>query len=307
MDFSEKVNLLFTEQIREWDLAGTNYGLLSKVRTRKMDMGGFELILQFNPERIRSSVAKVDVKSIEERPCFLCPRNRPSEQKSLSFQGNLSVLVNPYPIFNRHLTIASEEHTDQRIAGNFGKMLDLAKELPEYLIFYNGPQCGASAPDHFHFQAGNRNFMPVEHDYILRRFTTSMCGQKGIEVWYWSGYLRGMITVEGDNIFKINDFFTEFYNKFSSIQPDKPEPMMNILAYFQTGKWIIHIIPRKLHRPSQFYANGNDQILLSPASVDLGGVFITPREEDFSRVTVNDIRDILSQVCMSDNEVLGLF
>jgi hypothetical protein len=307
MDFSEKVNQLYSQQLSDWELAGNNYGLLSKVKTRKLEMGGHEMILQFNPGRIKSSNAKVDSRSIEERPCFLCHQNRPPEQKSVSFPGKLEILINPYPIFTRHLTIASDEHTDQRIAGNFEKMLDLAKELPDYLVFYNGPQCGASAPDHLHFQAGSRNFLPVEHDYIMRRFTTSMCGQKGIEIWHWSGYMRGMITIEGDNRFKINQFFNTFYDKFLSIQPDKPEPMMNILAYFQTGKWIIHLIPRKLHRPSQFYANGNDQILLSPASVDLGGVLITPREEDFIKMTVNDLKDILRQVCMSDTQVLDLF
>jgi len=306
MDLTSKVNELFNGQLREWELAGMNYSLLSGVRTKKIDIGGFELTVQFNPERIRSSAAKVDARSIEERPCFLCPENRPGEQRGVKFGNDITILVNPYPIFNKHLTIASDIHTDQRIEMNFETMLRLARELPEYLVFYNGPQCGASAPDHLHFQAGNKRFLPLEHDYLHKRYTTSFCGQKGLEVWHWSGYLRGMVTLEGDRKDKIEEFFGTFYKRFSSIQSDRPEPMLNILASFQSEKWIVHIIPRKQHRPSQFFAEGTGQIVISPASVDLGGVIITPREQDFYRITENDIRNIFSQVCMSDQEVLGL-
>lgn len=307
MEFSSAVNELFSVQLREWELAGTNYGLLSKVKTRKLNPGGFEVLVQFNPERIRSSAARVDSKTIEARACFLCAKNRPEQQQGLSFENDLTVLVNPFPIFNKHLTIPSEFHIDQRIVNNMDSMLSLAKALPEFVIFYNGPQCGASAPDHFHFQAGSRRFLPLEHDYLAKKFASAFCGQKGLEIWHWSGYLRGMVTFEGDQSQKIVEAFDKFYSKFSAIQPDKPEPMLNIIAYYQTGRWIIHIIPRKQHRPSQFFAEGEKQILLSPASVDLGGVIITPREEDFNKITENDIRSIFAQVCMSDQEVLKLF
>ena len=307
MEFSSAVNELFSVQLREWELAGTNYSLLTKVRTRKLNPGGFEVLIQYNPERIRSSAARVDSKSIEARPCFLCTKNRPEQQQGLSIENDLTVLVNPFPIFNKHLTIPSEFHIDQRIVNNLDSMLSLAKALPEFVIFYNGPQCGASAPDHFHFQAGNRRFLPLEHDYLTKKFASAFCGQKGLEIWHWSGYLRGMVTFEGDQSQKIVEVFDKFYSKFSAVQPDKPEPMLNIIAYYQTGRWIIHIIPRKQHRPSQFFAEGEKQILLSPASVDLGGVIITPREEDFNKITENDIRNIFAQVCMSDQEVLKLF
>lgn len=307
MDYTEKVNELFSGQIKEWGLAGNNYSLLTKVRTRKISLDGVEVLVQFNPERIRSSAAKVDSRSIGERPCFLCSENRPPEQKGISYEGDLTILVNPFPIFPKHLTIPAVTHVDQRIENSFVSMLNLSESLQDYVIFYNGPQCGASAPDHLHFQAGNRRFLPLENDYSTKRFTGSFLGQKGLDVSYWSGYLRGMVTLEGNDKNKILDRFSRFYRKFSAIQADKPEPMLNILSYYQSGKWIVHIIPRKLHRPSQFFATGERQIVLSPASVDLGGVIITPREEDFNKISEADIKDIFSQVCMSDREILNLF
>jgi galactose-1-phosphate uridylyltransferase len=307
MIFSEKVSDLFNAQLSEWDLAGINYNQFKKVKTRKLDFGDFEILVQFNPERMRSSAAKVDTKSIEARPCFLCSKNRPSQQRGVTFEKDLTVLVNPFPIFTRHLTIPSEQHIDQRILQNFGKMLSLAESIPDYLIFYNGPQCGASAPDHFHFQAGNRGFLPIEADFSGGMFTKLLAVNSGVEIWHWSDYLRAIVTLKGSDSKKLFRVFSHFYDNFFAFQPDEPEPMLNILAYSNPDAWIIHIIPRKLHRPVQFYNEGFEQILLSPASVDLGGVIITPREEDFYKISVSDVKDIFSQVCISENEIAGFF
>jgi ATP adenylyltransferase/5',5'''-P-1,P-4-tetraphosphate phosphorylase II len=307
MVYSESVNDLFYSQLSDWELARVNYALLSKVKTREVGFKGFRILVQFNPERIRSSVAKTDTKSIEARPCFLCSKNRPSEQRGVSFGKDMTLLVNPFPIFTRHLTIPSELHVDQRILHNFPSMLTLAEAIPDFVIFYNGPQCGASAPDHFHFQAGNKGFLPVETDFTEGRFTRLLSKAPGVEVWHWTGYLRGMMTLKGTDKEKLTQAFNKFYNKFSDFQPDKPEPMLNILAYYYADSWIIHIIPRKIHRPKQFFAEGDKQILLSPASVDLGGVIILPREEDYLKITAPDITDIFDQVCISDKEIAGFF
>ncbi|MCX6302219.1 MAG: DUF4922 domain-containing protein [Bacteroidia bacterium] len=302
--FSNKINRLFTTQLREWELAKVNYGQLEKVKTKKLDFGNFEVFVQFNPERIRSSAANVDTKSIEARPCFLCEKNRPPEQRGVLFGNNLTVLVNPFPIFTRHITIPSELHTDQRIRNNFNTMLSLAKALPQFTIFYNGPQCGASAPDHFHFQAGNSGFMPIEKDFRNGRLAQQLSENRGIEIWKWTRYLRGIITLKGYNMEKLAKAFDSIYDRFAEVQSDRPEPMLNILAGHSSSGWIIHIIPRKQHRPTQFFDGGNDQILLSPAAVDLGGVIITPREEDFTKITKEDVEDIFGQVCFKENELL---
>lgn len=306
MNLAGKVDNLFLNQLRDWELARVNYGLLDRVRSRTIDFGEFQILVQYNPERIRSSAAKVDARSIEERPCFLCARNRPAAQTGLPVENDLTILLNPFPIFSRHLTIVSGEHKDQRILKNFLSMLELARDLKNFVIFYNGPQCGASAPDHFHFQAGNRGFLPIESDFLNGRCVNLLTVRKGVEVFTWKGYGRGIATLRGSNINQVGAIFESFYDSFLLLQPDKPEPMLNILAYADNDVFTVHIIPRILHRPTQFSAKGDAQILLSPASVDLGGVVITPREEDFEKITANDISDIFSQVCMNEKTIISL-
>ena len=301
--YADRIDKLFSEQLIEWELAKVNYHHLEKVKTKRLDFGEFEILVQFNPERMRSSVAKVDAKSIEARPCFLCRKNRPIQQRGVPFEDNLTVLVNPFPIFRRHLTIPSEKHVNQLINPNFKSMLSIAEALPSYVVFYNGPQCGASAPDHFHFQAGNRGFLPVENDFSRGNCTRLVSAKQGTEIWQWYGYHRGIITIRGTDKEKLCTIFNRFFDLFSVVQKDRPEPMLNILAYHTAEGLVIHLIPRKLHRPCQFFADGTGQILLSPASVDLGGVIITPREEDFLKINVSDIKDIFSQVCFDENEL----
>lgn len=307
MPYSEKVNELFSSQLNEWELARSNYNQLALVKTRNLDYGTFKILVQFNPERMISSAARVDPESIESRPCFLCSANRPSLQRGVTFEKNMTILVNPFPIFPRHLTIPSEYHTDQRIIQNFGMMLLLAEAIPDFVVFYNGPQCGASAPDHLHFQSGNKGFMPIEADFTNGIHTRLLKVKNGIELWHWNNYLRGIVTMRGSNKKELINIFQSFYQKFSSIQNDKPEPMLNILVCHNDDGWIIHIIPRKIHRPVQFFLEGHNMILLSPASVDLGGVIITPREEDFLKITKDDVSDIFRQVCIDENELPYLF
>jgi hypothetical protein len=305
-DFSGKTRDLFESQFREWSLARDNYRQLDEVRVRKVSFNGYDIAVQYNPGRITSSAAKVDARSIEARPCFLCERNRPPEQRGIEFNGGYIILINPFPIFRRHLTIVSESHTPQRISGSFPDMLDMAEALPGYVIFYNGPQCGASAPDHLHFQAGNRGFLPVEQDFSNPQLCTKEASAGRTELWLWHNYGRGMMTLAGSDSTAIAGTFNKFYERFAPVQPDRPEPMLNIIAYHTGEKWIVHVIPRKVHRPACYYAGGDEQILLSPASVDLGGVFITPREVDFKKITAADIAGILEEVCLDEAELKTL-
>lgn len=192
------------------------------------------------------------------------------------------------------------------IEGNFKSMLSLAEALPDYVIFYNGPQCGASAPDHLHFQAGNRGFLPLETDAGNPDLSAVVASAGDIELRLWSGYGRGMLTLAGGDSDALSRSFSRFYGKLAAMQPERPEPMLNILVYHTGGRWTVHIIPRRLHRPSCYFAGEPGRILLSPASVDMGGVFITPREEDYNKITAADIGNILEEVCMSDGEMKSL-
>ncbi|MCK5371279.1 MAG: DUF4922 domain-containing protein, partial [Cyclobacteriaceae bacterium] len=154
MNISQQARQLIMDQQKDWELARKNYAGLKNVKVRTLPFDGFDMLVQFNPERIRSSAAKVDTKSIKERPCFLCRHNLPKKQVGLPVLDNYLILVNPFPIFPEHLTIPHLNHIDQRIEDKFVEMLEIAKALEDFTVFYNGPKCGASAPDHFHFQAG---------------------------------------------------------------------------------------------------------------------------------------------------------
>lgn len=305
-NISEQARKLIKDQQSEWELAGKNYAGLKSVLTKTLAFDGFEMIVQFNPERIVSSAAKVDVKSIEARPCFLCQKNLPAAQRGISMLDKYLILVNPLPIFPEHLTIPHVEHIDQNIESKFGDMLDISRMLEDFTVFYNGPKCGASAPDHFHFQAGIRRFMPIERDYRKGTFFHSSKTVNEIEIIRWTDYLRTLVTFSGRDRDRLTMEFERLFSALREMSPDDAEPMLNILCSYFNGRWHIHIFPRKLHRPWQYFEAGEKQILLSPASVDMGGVLITPREEDFKKFTMYDARDIFNQVCLEDEEFRGV-
>ncbi|MCU4162911.1 DUF4922 domain-containing protein [Carboxylicivirga caseinilyticus] len=302
MDILYKVNELIESQLTNWDLAAINFKGLNLVKTRSLILsGGSEVKIQFNPERIRSSAAKVDARSIQERPCFLCEQNRPEQQRGVDFE-DYTILVNPFPIFNKHLTIPHKKHTLQLIQPYFKSMLDLAYELPEYTLFYNGPKCGASAPDHFHFQAGNKGFMPIEEDFKSGRFAKLSGLSNDVAIYTWKNYNRGVITLMSSESAAIVSLFNELYDLLVQSQKDEVEPMLNVLSYFEEGEYVVHVFPRILHRPASYFKEGTEQILISPASVDMGGVFITPRQEDYEKLTANDVEEILNQVCLDSQK-----
>ena len=306
MDLSTKARKLISDQINHWDLARRNYDGLKKVKTKTFDFGDYHIDIQFNPERIVSSAAKIDVHSIQARPCFLCQNNLPVQQKGLLIDGQSILLVNPFPIFPEHLTIPNLKHTDQRIAGNIGDMLDLAASLREFIIFYNGPKCGASAPDHMHFQAGIKGFLPIENDYLNEKVCKKVCTIGWVTFWHWPDYQRGILTLSSKFKWALVGCFTNIYKQLQAMQPDEVEPMLNILLTFDRDEWVMHIVPRILHRPKEYFELGEKQILLSPASVDMGGVLITPREEDFDKITETDVRSIFDQVCLDPQTILKM-
>ncbi len=290
---------LLEEQLKSWELARNNYYALGQVKTRELDFDTFKIKIQFNPARIVSSAAKVDAKSLKERQCFLCSAHLPNEQKGLPFGEDYQVLVNPFPIFPEHLTIPTLCHKPQNILPRFGDMLDLANALDKFVIFYNGPRCGASAPDHAHFQAGSRGFLPIEkewkateRDLVWMREETSVYALKN--------YLRNVLVIESRNKKDIVMLFEKIYGM---LELAGEEPLMNLLAWCECGWWVTCIFPRVKHRPPCYFAEGNKNLLLSPASVDMGGVFITPLAKDFDKVTKEDARTIFQEISISDTEM----
>jgi len=290
-----QIKFLFHEQVSNWELARVNYEDLKTVRTKTFSFGDFDVKVQFNPARIISSGAKVDAKTITERKCFLCAENRPSEQNGIQL-GNYTLLVNPFPIFPEHFTIPHKKHIAQQIEGYFVDLLELAKVLNDYVVFYNGPKCGASAPDHLHFQSGTKNFLPLVSDYKRLKITHTELLDEGVnyQMFRLKNYLRTVYCIESDNIQSAQNLFENLYIEWQAEKTD--EPMMNILCSFEDGIWYTFILPRAAFRPWQYTAEGDQQLLISPATVEISGIFITPIESHFERITKEDVVSILEQV-----------
>lgn len=301
---SKDIKQLLKEQLGEWTLACENYEALENVESKDSFFDGFTIRVQFNPARIQSSSAKVDTKSVQERKCFICRDNLPVEQKGIPFGDRYQILVNPYPIFPQHFTIPDLTHTDQLIAGRYGDMLDMAESLDDYVLFYNGPKCGASAPDHAHFQAGIKGFLPIESD-IQRVEKDKILEENSLTVYTLKNYLRNGFLIEAKDKNKSIDFFDKLYSLMELKDGDR-EPMMNILSWYDSGIWYTVVFPREKHRPDCFYAEGDANLLISPASVDLGGVFIVPLEKDFRKMSAEDIIHILKEVSISDEKMQAI-
>ena len=304
---------LIDRQLAVWQQAKDNYEALSGVGVKELVVEGFPVKVQFNPARIVSSAAKVDPKTIKDRKCFLCGANRPAIQEGIPFYGKkceYSVLINPFPIFPKHLTIPDVGHVNQTIEGEYERyedMLTLSEVLDEFLFFYNGPKCGASAPDHMHFQGGNKGFLPVEYNYNALEKTLIVEGE-GVKVFAVENYMRGIMAIESTDKLAAVAQFRRLYSLLE-VKEGEWEPMLNLLSWSvkENGavKYISLVYLREKHRPSHYFAEGDANILLSPASVDMGGVFITPLEKDFTKITEKELTEIADELQIS-NERFGL-
>lgn len=306
MTYQEKTNLLYDEQVINWPLLRQNIEGLNSVRLKSFEFSGFTINVQFNPKRITSSAAKVDKTSISNRKCFLCSAHRPKEQNMVPFERDYEILCNPFPIFNKHYTIAHKNHIVQEIGSSFSDMLDLSCSLKELVLFYNAPKCGASAPDHLHFQAGNHGLMPIEKDLegLIKIYSNPVVSTSELSVNAIDDTLRRALLIESSDKQKIEDVFQLIYTYTQNLSGGE-EPMLNILSYFEGG-WKVLVFPRDKHRPWQYFEEGVKNILLSPASVDMGGTLITPLEKDFLKISKEDIVDIFKQVSISPERFDGL-
>ena len=293
---------LFTSQLNSWGLLRKNYDALKHVQTKSFWFDGFKLKVQFNPDRIKSTSAVVDGKSIANRKCFLCTENLPEEQKGILLRDNFILLCNPYPIFPQHFTICSLNHKPQIISESFGELIEIARLLsPDYAVAYNGPSCGASAPDHLHFQAGTKNFMPIESDIqqMKNDFGKIIQEDESFAVSFINDGLRRLIFIESMDQSLIENSFNKIFKAYKKLSNITPEPMMNILCgYDEEFGWSVIIILRSRHRPECFYKNDPERILISPAAIDFGGVVVTPREEDYIKVDEKLLQQIINEVSL---------
>lgn len=300
--WSDRVKRFFKDQNMTWPFLNENYKSLSNTKTRSFDFGNCKIQVQYNPGRIKSSAAQVNKEAIDSRKCFLCLNNLPSEQNGLRYDKKFIILCNPYPIFDEHLTIVNKKHTEQTIIGHFDDILNISRDLGKYYsVYYNGPRCGASAPDHMHFQAGMKNQTPLENEYeeLKNSEKLFMLSTSKIQIRFFENHLRYFLVIESGSKGEILYAFKTFVKAFKMISVPKEEPMMNLSALFDKDNWRVVLFPRHKHRPSQFYSPEGKKLLISPAAVDLSGLVIVPREEDFERITREDIADIFKQVSIT--------
>jgi hypothetical protein len=296
---------LLRQQQGSWEMLRINFGNLSQVQARQFRFGGYQVRVQFNPGRLTSSAARVDGRSIRERKCFLCLPHLPPEQRGVPYGDRFVILCNPFPIFPEHFTIPHVDHVPQRIAGGLGTFIALARDLaPRYSVFYNGPRCGASAPDHLHFQAGTRQFMPIEGQYARLRSAEgkevrAAGTAKTIAI---EGGGRRFVAVEGTDAGDVESALADYIAVLQKITDDAEEAMLNLVGWFEGGMWIVLVFPRAKHRPSFYFAEGDERLLISPAAVDLGGVSITPVEADFRKVSHEHLALMYQEVMLSKAE-----
>ena len=308
-NLSEAVATFLSQQLESWELARVNYAALQNVQIRVLSVKDQEAFLQFNPGRIRSTTAKTDTNSLNARKCFLCPKNQPNEQKHILWDNRYNISINPFPIFNQHLTISDVEHLPQSLTvQRFRDMLNLTDCLTDYLIFYNGPECGASAPDHAHFQAGNRGMLPLERQSkeLFDKEKELLKTKDKAALYLLKDYLCPLFQILADDIDDAANLYGWLLNILAKDNQTE-EPMMNVICWKEKDyHWIINIFPRRAQRPKCYFLKGDKHILISPATVEMCGFFPIVRPEDFTKVTGNDLLNIYNDVCIPMEELQHL-
>ena len=280
-----KLDELFKRQARTWPQLAKGIEGLARAQTRTVQIDWFKIFIRHIPHRVGSTTAAVDRESIMERACFLCAANLPAEEEGVEFGLDFKIYCNPFPIVDHHLTIAHKEHGLQHISNQFGTMLDLAAALPGYFTIYNGPECGASAPDHMHFQAGLRGSLPIEQD---------TAGLTGITV---PSYRRNVFLFRGRDRSALIDRMDRAIDLLAETTGKRPEPLVNIAVFHERGEWVAYLFPRGKHRPKVFYTG---ELTVSPAAMDLCGIFVLPLASDFKQITGDAVAAIFREVTLPD-------
>lgn len=296
---SEQILALLDQQKKTWRQLAEGYRALELIRLREVQCDGYSVRLQFNPKRIVSSGAKVDAKSISERKCFLCIDNLPEKQKGILYQDQFLVLCNPAPIFLQHYTISNVNHIPQEIEKFLATFFSLAKDFAGFTVFYNGPKCGASAPDHLHFQACPSGMIPVERDVEEVRRRESIGKAGAVSCFMIKDYGRRVLALESADVAELESYILNLLRSMKKVLAITEEPMLNILCSFRQNRWRVIIFPRRKHRPDVYFREGNAQVLISPASVDIGGLIITPIEKDFQNVDAKMIQNIFEEISIN--------
>ena len=302
-DYVNAAKQLLRLQRKDWSQLDSGYKNLTSIKTKSFWFDGFKIGLQFNQGRFKSTSAKVDADTIQNRKCFLCDENLPIEQKGIKILPGYILLSNPYPVFPEHFTIVSIIHKPQEILSSFNDLIKISKILSGgYSLIYNGPRCGASAPDHLHFQAGTKQFMPIENDFhsLKNEFGEFIFEDEIGTIAVIDDGLRRFISLETNDENMLSKIFNRVYKIYTRLNSGEGEPMLNIICnYYEDYGWNVIIFLRSKHRSFHYYLEEENRILLSPAAIDLGGVCITPAEKDYEKIDKELLKNILSEVSLN--------
>ena len=303
----KELNKFIKEQLSVWQLASSNFRALKTAPSREVDVFGLKCRIQYNPRRVISSTADTSPAAIASRKCFLCADNRPKEQFHLGFEGrkgrNYHIQINPYPIFRGHLVIVRDEHIPQEIWHHFPDMLDFAARYKDYLVFYNGPSSGASAPDHLHFQAIPKHNLPLEDvvDEFLDHPGEPLATVKDASLYKFDGYARGVFALKATTSKSLAKLFYRLLDCTDRGKGEE-EPMFNLYAYVKNGEYRTIVVMRSAKRSHHFYSEGADHLTISPGAADIAGLFVAPFREDYDKADTALLEELLSEVCISEDE-----
>ena len=298
---------LLERQKKSWPGLAEGYAALEAAGVREIRGDNWMVKVQFNPRRIVSSDAKLDPEAIRKRPCFLCLSHLPPEQQAILYREEFLVICNPAPIFPGHLTIVHRRHLPQALPEKLEIFLRLAADFgPRMIVSYNGPRCGASAPDHFHFQAAPAGLLPMEAEVLEPRNRAGVRQHKGVFLWRTKGLGRGILVIEGKSAGRVSSVFGNVILALRRLNPSDDEPMLNLFCTHTGEGWRLILFPRLKHRPEAYYREGDEKLLVSPGAADMGGMLITPIKKDFLALDQKLIRGIFHEVALDDAAVDSL-
>lgn len=296
------VGRLLESQRKVWPDLQRGMEALSSVQIRTIVGKHYSTLVQFNPIRITSTGAKVDPQTIARRKCFLCVENLPDPQRGVRYRDEYLILCNPAPIFRGHYTISHIAHRPQAIGDAIATLLALARDLsPSYQVFYNGPRCGASAPDHLHFQASPTGSIPMTDRRFLERHANNSVQINGIPVTLLHNTDRSVLVFRAPTAPEATLVLERILHAAGQVLGISEEPLVNILAWWTDTEWDLVVVLRSKHRPDAYFREDSEKLLISPAAVDMGGLVITPREEDFSRLDARTIKTIYREVSLESS------
>ncbi len=290
------IESLFDQQRATWPMLRDGERSLAAMPTRVLRTGRAMLVAQANVRRSASTFAKTDAQSIAQRPCFLCERNLPAAERAIAF-GDLVLMPNPFPAIDEHLTIASREHVAQRFVGRIDALHTLVHAVGDTrFLLYNGPRCGASAPDHFHFQCGHIAAVPIF-------FHPDIDQGEGVSVLVAGG--RTALRVRHRDAASATASVAACLDALRALEPAEDEPMVNVLAVRRAGHYVTLLFPRFKHRPTGFSAPDNP-LAISPAALEMAGIIVISNPDQFDRVDAAAVETVFAEVCVPPDKLVEL-